>query len=130
MEKIFNVFKNTFPDIAEQVNTYEPYGYLGIKLTLYDGSTLVFDYVNSTLRELTYDNGELSKEDWLEEFGHNLNEIMLVKGITRKELSEQTNISQATISRWINGSACPTLFDIRKVARELNCSVDDLFIHI
>ena len=44
----------------------------------------------------------MTREDWMQNFGENLLEILHHKGINQRELSDLTGISTSTISDYIN----------------------------
>jgi len=50
--------------------------------------------------------------------------------IKQKELSEQLGVTKQTLSSWSNGKNTPSLEMSFKIARVLECKVDDLFIYI
>jgi transcriptional regulator with XRE-family HTH domain len=54
----------------------------------------------------------------------NLKLILEIKGLSQKDLSEKTGITQATISRYINGSRLPSAESIITICEELNISSD------
>ncbi|MDT3700764.1 MAG: helix-turn-helix transcriptional regulator [Thermincola sp.] len=59
-------------------------------------------------------------------FNENLKQIMDVRGVNQKWLSDESNIPEATISRYVNGVHMPTINLIIKLAKALNVSVDYL----
>lgn len=48
--------------------------------------------------------------------------------IRQQELSEHLEVTKQTMSLWVNGKAAPSLETAFKIARFLDCKVDDLFI--
>lgn len=59
-------------------------------------------------------------------FSENLKHIMSVRGVKQKWLADESNIPEATISRYVNGVHMPTISLIIKIAKALNVSVDYL----
>ena len=59
-------------------------------------------------------------------FNENLKHIMEVRGVNQKWLSDEANIPEATISRYVNGVHMPTISLIIKLAKALNVTVDYL----
>jgi DNA-binding XRE family transcriptional regulator len=47
--------------------------------------------------------------------------------VKQKDLCEKLGITKQTMSLWANGNAKPTLEMAFKLAKELNCKVDDLY---
>lgn len=68
----------------------------------------------------------MSEVELIREFGENLKYELDDAWMTQKELSEETGISEATISKYINGSVMPTFKNVLNIAYALNCSIYDL----
>ena len=47
----------------------------------------------------------------------------------QQELSNTLNVTRQTMSLWVNGKANPTLETAFKIAKLLDCKVDDLFTY-
>lgn len=47
----------------------------------------------------------MTREDWMQNFGENLNDILYVKKINQRQLSELTGIPTSTISNYIIGKS-------------------------
>lgn len=56
-----------------------------------------------------------------------LKEIIAQKGITLKEFSVSSGISQSNLSNYINGNISPTLETLKKIASSLNIELIELF---
>ena len=55
-----------------------------------------------------------------------LKELRIKKEITQKELSKKLNVKQNTISQWETGERLPRADKLFKLAKILNCTVDEL----
>lgn len=49
--------------------------------------------------------------------------------IKQQDLAEQLGVTKQTMNAWVNGRALPTLEMAFKVAKILDCKVDDLFTY-
>jgi len=58
---------------------------------------------------------------------NNLEELRKSAGLTQKELSESAEVSRKSINAIENGIYVPSTVLSLKIARTLNCSVEDLF---
>ena len=58
---------------------------------------------------------------------NNLQELRKSAGYTQKELSESAEVSRKSINAIENGIYVPSTVLAIKIARTLNCSVEDLF---
>lgn len=56
-----------------------------------------------------------------------LKEILIQKGITLKDFSAQSGISQSNLSNYINGNISPTLDTLNRIASGLNINIVELF---
>lgn len=98
---------------------------LFIRLT--NGDKFIFDqYYNAVHFVNDYDK-ELTKEQEQKEFSRNLKKLMDHKWINQEELAEKLGITQATVSNYCNSRRIPDSITLIKIARILNCSLDELF---
>ena len=58
---------------------------------------------------------------------NNLEEIRKAAGLTQKELSESAEVSRKSINAIENGVYVPSTVLALKIAKTLNCTVEDLF---
>ncbi len=58
---------------------------------------------------------------------NNLEEIRKAAGLTQKELSESAEVSRKSINAIENGVYVPSTVLALKIAKTLNCNVEDLF---
>lgn len=47
--------------------------------------------------------------------------------LTQCELAEQLGVRQSTIAMWESGDSMPTADKLPRIAKILNCKIDDLF---
>lgn len=55
-----------------------------------------------------------------------LKQIMETKGLTQQMLAKMGNVSNNTISKWLNGQTSPKVKNIEPLAKALNLTVGDL----
>ena len=68
----------------------------------------------------------MTEQTWRMIFAERLVQHMTQRQMTRKELAASAGISQMTISRYLNGQQSARIDIILRLAKALNCSVDDL----
>lgn len=56
----------------------------------------------------------------------NIKKLREEQNLTQQQLADRLYVSRQTVSRWENGSRCPDLITAKKLALELNVSMDDL----
>ena len=115
-----------FPSISENMESYEYDGGYGIIIKSIDGKELYYDDLNNSIRYLPIDKDSLTEDEYRNEFGYRVRTMMARRGITQLMLSEITKIGQAQLSRYINGKTTPSNYIVRKIARALDCTIDEL----
>lgn len=80
---------------------------------------------NYDLRRISKD-GNLTDQEYAREFGIKLTHIMKKQGLTQVDLAELLGATQATVSRLITGRTIINLSQMRKIARVLNMTVEEL----
>ena len=56
----------------------------------------------------------------------NIKKLREEQNLTQQQLADKLYVSRQTVCRWENGSRCPDLITAKKLALELNVSMDDL----
>lgn len=118
-------FKLYFPSAAKQLLYYESIGYDCLEIILDTGEVLIYDDRNRSVRTLPRNSSEMTEEEFRREFGFRLRRIMEYKGVIQSELYERTGIPQCHISEYINGKRTPSSYTLNKLAKGLNCNIDD-----
>ena len=65
-------------------------------------------------------------DDLNKNFAQNLRYFMNEKGIKQQMLGHEINVSQRTISAWLNEESEPAVSKVCLLAEFFNCSIDDL----
>ena len=91
-----------------------------------DGDSVMYDREKRTIRNLPRDPSSMSEEQFRREFGYRLRCLMERRGMTQGELAERINSSQVTVSKYMCGKNTPSVFMVNKIAKALNCSIDEL----
>jgi transcriptional regulator with XRE-family HTH domain len=68
----------------------------------------------------------MSEVEWMDIFGDNLRDILKEQNMSRRELAQVLDLSEATISNYINKKQIPTMEVIVNMAYELSMSIDEL----
>ena len=97
-------------------------------ITFTNGRKVVFDRFNGYHQDVFYDNvHNITPEQEAQEFAYRLRSLMGRRRISQEELAEAIGTTQALISRYVRGENIPSVIAARKIAKVLNCSIDDLF---
>lgn len=116
-----------FPTIFNKIVSYhyhENFNELIVKLN--DNTTVVFDYLDKSIRNLPKDSNTMTEEECRRELGLKLRKLMIKKHMTQIDLAEKAQIPQGQISNYIRGKTTPSFYTIDKIAKALGCSTDDL----
>lgn len=126
VQELVNDFKLHFPLVAKHAVKYRLKKYGLLEVVLDDNSKLVFDYVNKSIFNIKDNLDDISETDWRKHFRYKLIMILYKAGMSQKRLAEKTGISEVTICKYTNGSATPSLYNARKIARALGIDINEL----
>ena len=68
----------------------------------------------------------MTESEWLDIFSNNLIELIRDRGYTQADLAEDTGLSEATISAYINKRRIPKVTTLLNLALVLDCELEDL----
>lgn len=63
-------------------------------------------------------------------FKNNIKDILVKNNVSQRELAKKIGITEASISRYVNGSRMPKVTTCIKIAEALGCEPNDLYTHI
>lgn len=126
---VYSNFKQHYPHLSKKMVDWFPSGQLEITVTLNDGTMVRFDLIGPSLSYI-YETGVLD-DDYDEQyckkqFSRNLSTKMKRMGMTQNELSKTTGISLVSLSKYVNGKALPTVYNLNKLSKSLRCSTSEL----
>lgn len=122
---MFEDLKVYYPTDMDKAVRWYSFDRFELIVELSDGRKLLYDYVDKTTRWLGISkvDPEEDEERWKWEFSMRLCKRMQYQGMTQDELSKLTGLSPASISKYTNGIAVPSLFHITKIAKVLACPI-------
>ena len=129
---VIDAFKLRYPHVATKLVDWYPCGRNEIMIKTDKGDKAIFSYIGETLRVVGRDEDrrnsidDIDEDPWRKEFSARLCNTMAMAGIPRWELSQLTSISEATLSKYMNGHSTPSTYNTRKIARALGCPVTEL----
>lgn len=115
-----------FPDLLGEIVHAREYVYLMLLLETNSKYDYFYNLTNNVLIPIPKDDKNLDKESFRQIFGVLLRRALECSGLTQEELSEKTGIPQPNISDYLYGKHFPSFYQIDKMAKAMNCSVDDL----
>lgn len=97
-------------------------------IVFHSGKKVILDRYTGYHKDIFYnDINELTEEQEKKEFAYRLRSLMNRKWVTQEQLADQVNTSQVMISRYVRGETIPSAIILRKIAKALECSMDDFF---
>lgn len=90
-----------------------------------DGKIYLYDDFDQSLMELPEDSNRLTDDECRSEFARRLRRVMLVRGVSQSELASRTGISYVMLSRYMTGKSEPGFCNVDRIAKALNCSLDE-----
>lgn len=125
-EDLYENFVIYFPSISNHVIRWKVCRPYILELEMDDGRICEYNDLMHSIRNVKeYDDTE---ERWLFEFSLRLDELMMQRGYNQFTLSDDTGISQASISKYLNRQVMPSAYVAVKLAKALDCSLDDLIM--
>lgn len=115
------IYYSDVDDIVESDN-------LELTITTKNGKRYAYDGLTKGLRQLPSKFEDVDDHLFRREFGIRLRRKMMLKGITQRMLSKMIGVSQPAISNYLTGKNSPTLYMAEKLARALECSIQDLYL--
>ena len=130
-QPIIDDFEFHHPNLAKRVVYAYPSGQEEMTFKLDDGSKIAFDRISQSIKTVyspdTYNKPyEVTEDECRMEFALNLKRRMMLCGMSNEDLSELSDISRVSISKYVNGRSLPNIYNLRKLARALKCSVREL----
>lgn len=115
-----------FPDLLGEVVHAREYVQFMLLLETNTEYDYFYNITNNVLIPIPKDDKNLDKESFRRIFGVLLRRVLECSGLTQEELSEKTGIPQPNISDYLYGKHFPSFYQIDKMAKAMNCSVEDL----
>ncbi len=115
-----------FPDLLGEVIHAREYVQLMLLLETNSKYDYFYNLTNNVLIPIPKDDKNLDKESFRRIFGVLLRRALEHSGLTQEELSAKTGIPQPNISDYLYGKHFPSFYQIDKMAKAMNCSVEDL----
>ena len=123
--RMLELYQMHFPLFAEKTVNSKDVGNGLLFVELVGGDKYIFDMYDKYIHRLPQDPNNMTDEECRREFGMRLERLMRLKCMTQTELAMKTNISQYLISNYITGKTSPGFYNLDKIARALDCSIDE-----
>jgi DNA-binding Xre family transcriptional regulator len=118
--------KMYYPSEVSDAVEFRQVGEYEVIVKCKDGTSISYDDVDKTIRRLPSSSYDISEMQCRREFALRLKQLMFRRGITQKDLSEKTGISETTLSMYLTEKHTPSFYNVDKISKALQCSLDDL----
>lgn len=125
-ETILEQFRMYFPNLYERGVDWWKSGPYHVTILLDDNDRVEFDSSDNTIRWIPKFDRSSNNDIFKKEIGRNIRKFIVYRGMRQQDVSEKSGITEAMLSRYINGTSLPGLDKLYNLASVLNCSVDDL----
>ena len=114
-----------FPILIENSVDWRVHDAYSIIITHKDGGLFFYDDIGHSMRHIP-SSEEMTEELYKIEFGRKLRRLMYIRGLTQEDVAEMVGSSQDRISRYTNGKSMPGFFMVERLAKALDCPLDEL----
>lgn len=125
-DRIYDNLRFYFSYVADNLVECERASDTELVIKLKDGSSVLYDDSNKTIRNLPRNSKWMTEIECRKEFGMRLRKILLMNKMNQKDLSELTGISQVLLSKYITGKITPSFYNVDKICKALGCSTEEL----
>lgn len=122
---LYEKFLSHYRYMVYQIDRYEENDCGDLIIYLKSGEMVVYDPITDRCRTLPRDPLAMTAEECNAELGARLRKIMRRENCSQEELAFQTGLSKGTISCYVRGKMAPSFYYMDKIAKVLNCSLDD-----
>ena len=124
----FAEFHGDYPHLTSKVTGCWEYEHLAIIIEIEHEKLYLYNVGETGLYEIRLfdEYSEPTDEQWNKTFGYILGETMWDRGMRRFDFAESIGVSEAMISKYIRGLASPSSRVLNRMARVLDCTVDEL----
>ena len=123
---ILEQFKMYFPSLYDRGVDWWKSGPYHITILLDDNSRVEFDSSDNTIRWVQKIDRSVDSDILRKEIGRNIRKFIVYRGMRQQDVSEKVGITEAMLSRYINGTSMPSIDKLHNIANVLGCHVDDL----
>ena len=115
-----------FPSFRDETVDWWPSGRQFVTVRLMDGTIFEFNALDNSIKRIR-DRDYLEDEKVLsKEFAYNLRKHIQTSNMTQTEIAEKLGVTNAMLSRYVNGASIPGLTKAYRLANILGVRVSDL----
>lgn len=128
-QEMFKSFRLHFPRLSESAYEYYQDGPHTLVVRCKNGKAYWFDELNHSIRVLPNSSEDLDKDEFAIEFSKRVGKMLEARSMSQSDLAEKMNLGRSQLSRYLNGRSMPSFYMADRIAKALNCSLDELRYH-
>jgi predicted XRE-type DNA-binding protein len=125
-ELLLEQFSLHYPHFYKQSIDWWKSGPYHITFLLSNRDRIEFNASENTIRYIKPIDHFADSPDLRREIGRNIRKFITYRGLRQQEVSESAGITEAMLSRYINGTSMPGLDKLHNLACALGCQLTDL----
>lgn len=110
----------------EHIKEIEMINHCEILFTMDTDERFIFNTTTTAIRRIPNNPKDLDSDGFTIEFGLRFYSVLVAKNMSIHRLSKETRISERTLYRYINMESTPSMVNVHKLVRALDCCVSDL----
>lgn len=127
-EFLFKYVIDNNPQINQKnIKEYTALNNHDLEIIYHDGVKEIFDTFSNTCRRISNTNKPKNDKQLKMNFKRRLQILLNRSWISQAELAKRIGTSQQMISKYLSGESTPNSITLKKISRELNCSMDDFY---
>ena len=128
-EYLFKEFAMYFPSLALKAERYYQDGPSTLIVKLNDDTAVWYDDTRHSISAVPKDSSTLDKDEFTFQFTRRLAKLMEDRRMSQRTLAEKLGIDESQVNKYVNGKNIPSLYVADRIAKILNCSLDELRYH-
>ena len=129
-EELYSYVIDHYSDVKkDNIKSYMALNNFDLLIVYKNNVKELFDVYNGYRRYIPYETDALTEEEHRKEFPRLLNKMIHRKNISQKEFAEKLGITNTMVSRYLSGKSLPGYSLLKKMAKVLDCTVDDLYLN-
>jgi DNA-binding phage protein len=125
-DRMIDQFNLYYPDLSNRVVDWWPSGRIHITVKLNDGMMFEFNSYDHCIRRVLSSDYSNDAEALKKNIGHNLEKVILARGLSHAEIAERSGVTPAMLSRYIHGNSMPGIDKVYALASVLGCRIVDI----
>lgn len=130
-QKMLDEFLMYYPVREDDVLEWYASGMHELTILMKNGERRVFNQTAKTVRYIPkiddlYDSVIPSENAYKNVFAFNLRCKIAEAGMTQQEFAQRTGLKVGAINSYVTGKSLPGVYNLRRIARVLRCSVEEL----